>query len=76
MTTTAEPTTGFRTALFIDGTWSDAAETFDDLNPATGELLTTVANGSAQDIDRAVKAARAALEGVGGRRPAQPGACC
>jgi len=69
MTTTAEPTTGFRTALFIDGTWSDAAETFDDLNPATGELLTTVANGSAQDIDRAVKAARAALEGVWGATP-------
>ncbi|MFD4640145.1 phenylacetaldehyde dehydrogenase StyD [Lentzea sp. NPDC058436] len=69
MTLTAEPRTGFTTGLFINGTWSDAAETFEDLNPATGEVLTAVAHGSAEDVDRAVRAARAALNGVWGDTP-------
>lgn len=69
MTTTAEPTTAFTTMLYIGGRWSEAAETFDDLNPATGDLLAKVANGSAEDIDRAVKAAREALNGVWGNTP-------
>lgn len=69
MTLTAEPQTGFTTGLFIDGTWSDAAETFENLNPATGEVLARVANGSAEVVDRAVRAARAALNGVWGETP-------
>ena len=69
MTTTAEPTTAFTTMLYIGGRWSEAAETFDDLNPATGDILAKVANGSAEDIDRAVKAAREALNGVWGNTP-------
>jgi aldehyde dehydrogenase (NAD+) len=36
---------------------------FETRNPATGELLATVADGDAADVDRAVKAARAAFEG-------------
>ncbi|MGO4169606.1 aldehyde dehydrogenase family protein [Novosphingobium sp. YAF33] len=36
---------------------------FETRNPATGELLAMVAQGNAEDVDRAVKAARAALEG-------------
>ncbi|ETI63673.1 betaine-aldehyde dehydrogenase [Sphingobium sp. C100] len=36
---------------------------FETRNPATGELLATVAQGGAEDVDRAVKTARAALEG-------------
>ncbi|MGH6747672.1 aldehyde dehydrogenase family protein [Novosphingobium sp.] len=36
---------------------------FETRNPATGELLAMVAQGDAEDVDRAVKAARAALEG-------------
>ena len=55
MTLTAEPSTGFLTDLFIDGAWAPAAETFDDLNPADGSVLTTVSAGSADDIDRAVR---------------------
>ncbi len=35
--------------------------TFETRNPATGELLAKVATGTAEDVDRAVKAARAAL---------------
>jgi phenylacetaldehyde dehydrogenase len=51
--------------LFIGGKWVDAAsgETFTTPNPATGAPLATVASGGAEDIDRAVKAARAAFEG-------------
>ena len=50
--------------LFIGGRWVDAAsgETFDTPNPATGDKLASVAAGGAEDIDRAVRAARAAFE--------------
>lgn len=52
------------TRLFIDGAYQDAAEgaRFDNINPATGQSLGQVARGGAADIDRAVKAARAAFE--------------
>src|SRR6202451_998261 len=55
--------------LFINGQWADAAsgKTFDTPNPATGETLARVAEGDAEDIDRAVRAARAALEVPGSR---------
>ena len=50
--------------LFINGRWSDSASgrTFETPNPATGETLARVAEGEAEDIDRAVKAARRAFE--------------
>ena len=50
--------------LFINGKHEDAAggKTIDVINPATGELLTTVPDGGAADIDRAVAAARASFE--------------
>jgi phenylacetaldehyde dehydrogenase len=50
--------------LFIDGQWVDAASgrTFVTPNPATGDVLATVAEGDAQDVDRAVRAARRAFE--------------
>ena len=50
--------------LFIDGQWADAAsgKTFETPNPATGETLAHVAEGEAEDINRAVKAARRAFE--------------
>jgi aldehyde dehydrogenase (NAD+) len=47
---------------YIDGAWTDAAKgAFETRNPATGELLATVATADADDVDRAVKAAQAAL---------------
>lgn len=51
--------------LFIGGEWQDSAsgKTFDTINPATGEVLTQVAEADADDVDRAVAAARAAFEG-------------
>src|ERR1019366_6482865 len=50
--------------LFIDGRWVDAASgrTFETPNPATGETLARIAEGGAEDINRAVKAARRAFE--------------
>src|ERR1700680_3370093 len=51
--------------MLIDGKWLDAAsgKHFESRNPATGELLATVAEGDAEDINRAVAAARKAFEG-------------
>jgi phenylacetaldehyde dehydrogenase len=50
--------------LFIDGEWVEAAsgKTFDTPNPATGQTLAKVAEGDAEDINRAVRAARRAFE--------------
>ena len=50
--------------MLINGKWVDAAsgKTFPTYNPATGEVLANVAEGDREDIDRAVKAARAAFE--------------
>jgi phenylacetaldehyde dehydrogenase len=56
--------------LFINGQWCDAAsgKTFETPDPATGETLARVAEGGAEDIDRAVRAARRAFdEGPWGR---------
>src|SRR5262247_374881 len=51
--------------MLIDGKWVDSAsgKKFETHNPATGELLATVAEGDAEDINRAVAAARRAFEG-------------
>ena len=50
--------------ILIDGKWigSASGKTFPTFNPATGEVLSRVAEGEREDIDRAVKAARAAFE--------------
>ena len=50
--------------LFINGRWESAqcGRSIDIINPATGELLTTVPDSDAADVDRAVAAARASFE--------------
>jgi phenylacetaldehyde dehydrogenase len=50
--------------MLIGGDWVDAADgrTFDVLDPATGAVLTQVPRAGSEDIDRAVKTARAAFE--------------
>ena len=50
--------------LFINGSFVDALSgaTFNTINPATGAVLTQVAEGRAEDIDLAVRAARAAYD--------------
>ena len=51
--------------LLIGGEWVDAADggTFETIDPGTGEVLTSVAQGKAEDVDRAVRAARKAFAG-------------
>ncbi|CAN5144946.1 hypothetical protein BH18ACT12_BH18ACT12_13420 [soil metagenome] len=48
---------------FIGGEWVDAAggETMEVLNPATGETIAEVPAAGAEDVDRAVQAAKKAL---------------
>lgn len=52
-----------RDRMMINGEWSAASSgaTFDVFNPATGEVIAKVPEATEADIDRAVKAARAAL---------------
>src|SRR4051812_24992295 len=48
--------------LLIDNQWVDGSKSFDTINPATGEVLTQVAEASSADVDRAVGVARKAFE--------------
>uniref|UniRef100_A0ACD5XXL7 Uncharacterized protein n=1 Tax=Avena sativa TaxID=4498 RepID=A0ACD5XXL7_AVESA len=52
------------TQLLINGKFVDAAsgKTFPTLDPRTGEVIARVAEGDAEDIDRAVAAARKAFD--------------
>jgi aldehyde dehydrogenase (NAD+) len=52
------------TKLFIDNKWVDPVDggDFETINPATGEVLAKVAAAGKADVDKAVKAARRALE--------------
>ena len=38
---------------YIDGEFSDAAQTFDSINPATGAVWATMPAASTADVDRA-----------------------
>ena len=67
MTTTVDVAlTGLsiRSQAFIDGAYLDAAsgETFDCVNPADGRTIASVAACGTEDVDRAVRGARAAFE--------------
>jgi 1-pyrroline dehydrogenase len=50
--------------MFIGGEWveSSSGETMEVLNPATGEAIAEVPRGSAEDVERAVEAAKKAWE--------------
>jgi acyl-CoA reductase-like NAD-dependent aldehyde dehydrogenase len=58
--------------LLIGGDWVEAADerTFATVDPSTGEDILEVAYAGPEDVDRAVKAARAALEGPWSKLPA------
>ena len=53
-----------KTQLLIDGQWTDSAsgETFETINPVDESVICEVAKSGEKDVDRAVKAARRALE--------------
>jgi aldehyde dehydrogenase (NAD+)/betaine-aldehyde dehydrogenase len=57
--------------LFINGEFANASsgELCDLAEPATGDPLAKVASANEQDVDRAVEAARGALEGEWGKTP-------
>jgi betaine-aldehyde dehydrogenase len=68
MITTERPT-----QLLIGGTWraGEGDKTFDIVEPATSEVMARAAVASPADVDRAVKAARAAFErGIWSEAPA------
>ncbi|WP_152049581.1 aldehyde dehydrogenase family protein [Tautonia marina] len=56
--------TDLASRLLIDNEWVSpkGGDSFDTYNPATGEVIASVAAASADDVDRAVRAARRALE--------------
>jgi aldehyde dehydrogenase (NAD+) len=63
--TAVEPTVRVRaTKLLINNEWveSVSGKTFPTINPSTGEEICRVAEADAPDVDRAVRAARAAFE--------------
>ena len=51
--------------MLINGKWvaSASGKTFQSFNPATGKVLAEIAEGDKEDINRSVKAARAAFDG-------------
>ncbi|MFO1496876.1 MAG: aldehyde dehydrogenase family protein [Verrucomicrobiota bacterium] len=53
--------------MFIGGAWCPAAHdaTFETRDPGTGQVLASVAAGSREDVDRAVKAAHEAFRNSG-----------
>jgi aldehyde dehydrogenase (NAD+) len=59
--------------LLINNEWRDASggETMEVVNPATEEVIATVAAAGKDDVDAAVDAARAAFEGPWGRMSAR-----
>src|SRR5512133_3572976 len=58
--------------LLIGGERLDAADgrTFETIDPSTGQPIAPVAHAGAEDVDRAVHAARAAFEGKWAKLPA------
>jgi aldehyde dehydrogenase (NAD+) len=46
---------------FINGAWTKPGKTFRSENPANGKVLAQITDGTAADVDAAVKAARAAF---------------
>ena len=63
------------TDLYVDGEWIAAAdgETFDTVDPATGEPIAAVAAAQAEDVDAAVEAAREAFPGWRDTDPGERG---
>ena len=62
-----------RKQLLINGEWRDASDgkTQPVINPATEEEIAEVASATSEDVDAAVRAARAAFEGPWGKMSAR-----
>jgi len=72
MTTTTQPETLERTSFFIGGEWRSPSgqETIEVIDPTTEEVIGRVPEGTPEDVDHAVTAARAAF-GVWSQVPVQ-----
>jgi acyl-CoA reductase-like NAD-dependent aldehyde dehydrogenase len=66
-------TTLLRKQLFVNGEWRDAAsgKSLEVINPATEDVVATVPSADRADVDAAVAAARAALNGPWGQMSAR-----
>jgi len=65
-------------SMLINGSWVDAADgaKIDSANPATGEIWATIPAATEKDVNAAVAAASAALNGPwGSMTPTQRGKC-
>lgn len=64
-----ERATEAKIGIFFDNSWhpSDNNRTIPVINPTNGNAFTEIAAGNAADIDRAVRAARAAFDGAWGQ---------
>ena len=62
----------------VGGEWVDAAsgETMEVLNPSTGEVIAEVPRLSAEDVERAVDAARKAFVEWADKTPRTGWSCC
>ncbi|WP_216591774.1 aldehyde dehydrogenase family protein [Streptomyces brasiliscabiei] len=62
--------------MYIGGSWRPAAgtDTIEVVNPADEQVIARVPAGTAEDVDAAVRAARAALPGWAATPPAERGA--
>ena len=52
---------------FINGAYTPSNKTFEKRSPVTGEVIAMVHEASASDVNQAVEAAHAALNGPWGR---------
>lgn len=59
------------TDLYINGTWHKTEDRFDVINPATEEVLASVASAGIADADKALDAAEAAMADWAARTPRQ-----
>jgi hypothetical protein len=71
-------TTQASNQIYVGGEWGGAAsgDTMEVLNPATGEVIAEVPRCGADDVDRAVEAARAALRSGSTRRRRNGASSC
>ena len=64
--------------MLINGQWVQASDgaTFSSVDPATGAIWATIPAATGQDVDHALEAASAALNGPWGRMtPSERGKC-
>ena len=52
--------------LLVNGEWLEGARRFDTINPATGEVLTSIVEAGRDEVNQAIAAARKAFDDRGG----------